>query len=50
MSKSNIGSIEDLILVEISHDVLELPRKREGPSSTAGGESVKILHFSFAVI
>ena len=30
MSKSNIGSIKDLILAEISHDLLELPRKMIG--------------------
>ena len=30
MSKSNIGSIKDMILVEVSHDILELPRKRRG--------------------
>ena len=28
MSKSNIGSIKALILVEISLDILELPRKK----------------------
>ena len=32
MSKSNIGSIKDLILAEISHDIIELPRKEEGCS------------------
>ena len=29
MSKSNIVSIKDLILAENSHDILELPRKKE---------------------
>ena len=29
MSKSNIRSNKDLIVVEISHDILELPRKEE---------------------
>ena len=36
--KSNIGSIKDLILAEISHDIIELPEKEVGaqpPSSTA---------------
>ena len=29
ISKSKIGSIKDLILAEISHDILELPRKKK---------------------
>ena len=28
ISKSNIGSIKDLILAENSHDILELPGKK----------------------
>ena len=30
MSKSNIGLIKDLILAEISHDILESPKKEDG--------------------
>ena len=45
ISKSNIGSIKDLILAEITHDVLKLPGKNGGgqppldPSSTALSDS-----------
>ena len=30
ISKSNIGLIKDLILAEISHDILESPKKEDG--------------------